>query len=463
MRRRLLTLVLGLALASVLALPGAASAHPLGNFSINHLTQVRVSADRVDALYILDQAEIPTFQERGLSTAKVLERKRAEVARRLTVAVDGKPVPLRFTGPGAISFPPGQGGLRLTRVELPLSAPLKNAHAVVLRDRTFGDRVGWKAIIAKPGDGTAVRSNVPADDVTRGLRRYPTQTLQSPLDQRSAKLTVKPGRGTLEAPKSPYSGLETTTDRSGDGFAGVFDDAASGKGVLLLLLLVAFGWGALHALSPGHGKAMVAAYLVGTKGSARHAAALGGIVTFTHTIGVFALGFVTLLLSQFIVPEQLYPWLNLAAGLLVVTVGLGVLRSRVRSARRRASASHGHDHQHDHGHDDHHHHDLPDRVTWKGLVGMGAAAGLIPCPSALVVLLGAIAQHQVALGLLLILAFSAGLAATLTGLGLAVVYAKQLTARVSFPSRLTAALPALSALLIVGVGFVLTAQALPKL
>ncbi len=193
MSRRSLIFALGFALAAVLTAPGSASAHPLGNFSINHLTEVRVSSDRVDALYILDQAEIPTFQERGLSSARVLDRKRAEVARRLMIAVDGKPVPLRFAGPGTISFPPGQGGLRLTRVELPLSAPAKNAHAVVLRDATFPDRVGWKAIIAKPGDGTAVRSSAPADDVTRGLRRYPTQTLQSPLDE-GCSTTRRPAR-----------------------------------------------------------------------------------------------------------------------------------------------------------------------------------------------------------------------------------------------------------------------------
>ena len=265
---------------------------------------------------------------------------------------------------------------------------------------------------------------------------------------------------------------ETTTSRGGsDGLTGVFSDAASGEGVLLLLLLAAFGWGALHALSPGHGKAMVAAYLIGTRGTPKHALALGGIVTFTHTIGVFALGLVTLLLSQYILPEDLYPWLNLASGLLVVIVGVGVLRSRLRWARAQrvgehghSHGDHGHHHDHDHDHDhDHHHHHVPDQVTWKGLIGMGAAAGLIPCPSALVVLLGAIAQHQVALGLLLIVAFSAGLAMTLTALGLVVVFGRRAISRVSIPPGVTTALPALSAIVIVGVGFVLTANAVPQL
>jgi ABC-type nickel/cobalt efflux system permease component RcnA len=121
--------------------------------------------------------------------------------------------------------------------------------------------------------------------------------------------------------------------------------------------------------------------------------------------------------------------------------------------------SHG-DHAHHHHH---HHHHVPDQVTWKGLAGMGAAAGLIPCPSALVVLLGAIAQHQVALGLLLIVAFSAGLAMTLTALGLAVVYGRRALAAIRVPAGVTAALPALSAVVIVGVGFVLTANALPQI
>jgi nickel/cobalt transporter (NicO) family protein len=336
---------------------------------------------------------------------------------------------------------------------------------VVVRDETFMDRIGWKAIEVLPGKGTAVRANVFSQDPTNGLRAYPKNTLSSPLDQREATFAVSRGAGTVKAPEPPPDYRTTTTDRSGDGFAGVFADAAAGKGVLVLLLLVAFGWGALHALSPGHGKAMVAAYLIGTRGTARHAVGLGAIVTITHTIGVFMLGFVTLLLSQYILPEDLYPWLNLVAGLMVVIVGIGVLRARVRAARAHQHHPHAHRHGHDHDHEHGGHghtHDVPDRITWRGLFGMGTAAGLIPCPSALVVLLGAIAQHQVGLGLVLILAFSLGLAATLTGLGIAVVYAKRALAHVRVPGRVVTALPAASAVLIVGVGLVLTAQSIPK-
>lgn len=452
----------------VLAAAPAAQAHPLGNFTVNHVTEVRISGDRVELRYLLDQAEIPTFQERGLPRAQLIDRKRAEIARGLELQVDGRPVDLRMEPDVRLTHPPGEGGLKLTRMEVTLTAPVAEPGRVVVGDQTFADRAGWRAIVPRPGEGTEVRSSVPSEDPTDGLRSYPQGLLQSPADQRQASFVVQPGSGTVVAPALDGGG-EETRGGSPDGFAAVFESAAAGQGVLVLLLLTAFGWGAFHALSPGHGKAMVAAYLVGTRGTSRDALGLGLTVTITHTIGVFALGLVTLALSQYLLPEDLYPWLTLVSGLLVVAIGAGVLRSRVRSARGHHGHGHGHGHGHDHGHDHghgHHHHQVPDRLSRRGIIGMGAAAGLIPCPSALVVLLAALSQQAIGLGLVLILAFSVGLAATLTTLGLLVVHAHGLTHRVQ-PSRRVASalrtLPAVSALLIVVVGVALTAQALPQL
>jgi nickel/cobalt exporter len=446
--RAILALALGLLLiAAVLAAPTPAHAHPLGNFSVNHVTTVRISDDEVRLRYLLDQAEIPTVQERDRSPREVLERKRAEVLQGLELTVDGKPVALAVDGEARVSFPPGSGGLPTSRFEFRLTASVDSPRSVRLRDDTFEDRVGWRAIVAAPGEGTAVRTDAPSGDPTGGLRRYPDDLLSSPLDRREASFSVTPGDGTLVAPRAEGGDQVASGPREEDGFAGLFERAAAGEGVLLLLLLAAFGWGALHALSPGHGKAMVAAYLVGTRGTARHALALGATVTVTHTAGVFALGFVTLALSQYLVPEALYPWLSLASGLLVLGVGGAVLRSCVRRRRHH-----------------HHHHAPPDRVTARGLVAMGAAAGLIPCPSALVVLLAAVAQQQIPLGLVLIVAFSAGLAATLTALGLAVVFASRFAlTRAPAAGRLIAAAPTVSALMIVGVGCALTAGALPQI
>jgi nickel/cobalt transporter (NicO) family protein len=472
--RRLATVA---AIVALLATAGAAVAHPLGNFSVNHLDVVSIARDRVHVHYVLDQAEIPTFRERALPAGAALARKRAEVARGVTLHVDGRPVALRLAPGGRLSHPPGQGGLRTTRVELDLDAPARDARAVALRDTTFPGRVGWRAVVVAPGRGTAVRSSVPAEDPTAGLRRYPRALLESPAHVTAAVFAVAPGAGTVSAPRAPGAAAATTRNRSGDGLAGVFARAADGRGVLLVLLLSAFAWGMLHALAPGHGKAMVAAYLVGTRGTARHALALGLTVTVTHTIGVFALGLVTLTLSQYVLPEDLYPWLNLASGLLIVGVGAGVLRRRVARARQAAAHDHSHGHGHDHDHHDHdhhdhdhhdyphhHHHAPPERITTRGLLAMGASAGLIPCPSALVVLLGAVAQHQVALGLVLIVAFSAGLAATLVALGLAVVTASGRIARhVGATGRVATIAPAVSAVAIVAVGLVLTARAVPTL
>ena len=476
MRRSILTLALALAVFATAA--GPAAAHPLGNFSINHLSTVSISDDRVDVRYVLDQAEVPTVQERSLSPAELLAEKRSEVRDGLELTVDGRRVPLELDGRGRVSFPSGTGGLKTSRFEFALSAAVASPSSVRLRDDTFADRVGWKAIVAEPGEGTAVRTQAPSGDPTNGLRRYPEDLLNSPLDRREAGFKVEEGDGTLVAPRSE-DGDFTTTRAGSDGFAGLFEQAAAGEGVLLLLLLAAFGWGALHALSPGHGKAMVAAYLVGTRGKAQHAVALGATVTITHTIGVFALGFVTLALSQYILPEDLYPWLNLVSGLLVVVIGAGVLFSRINANGGHSHGDghdhhhghgHGHHHHHDHshGHNHHHHHEHDHTVTKRSLIGLGAAAGLIPCPSALVVLLAAISQHEIALGLLLIVAFSLGLAGTLTGLGLGVVYARKLIPRLSVPrfgvaGRVAGALPAASALVIVAVGCVLTANAVPTL
>jgi ABC-type nickel/cobalt efflux system permease component RcnA len=471
-RRFLLAALLVLAV-SALAAPGA-MAHPLGNFSVNHLAKVKVSSDRVEIRYLLDQAEIPTFQEREKSRAEVLAAKRAEVSRGLSLRVDGRELPLEALPGAKLTMPVGQGGLRTTRLELSLSAVVDDPSRVEVRDETFSGRAGWKAIVAEAGDGTAVRSSAPSGDPTAGLRRYPEDLLRSPLDRRSAVFRVEPGDGTLAAPRAE-GGEYATTRAGGGGFASLFEDAASGEGVLLVLLLAAFGWGALHALSPGHGKAMVAAYLVGTRGTARHAVALGATVTVTHTIGVFALGLVTLALSQYVLPEDLYPWLTLVSGLLVVTVGAAVLRSRFRSGRdahaRSGAHPHAHAHSHPHAHPHSHPHAHPHshppsdppskQLGWKGLLGMGVAAGLIPCPSALVVLLAAISQHEVALGLLLIVAFSLGLAGTLTVLGLAVVSARRVIPSRLATGRLATALPAVSALVIVGVGCLLTARAVP--
>jgi nickel/cobalt exporter len=247
MKARIILLALVGAALLALAAP-AAQAHPLGNFSINHLSQVSISADRVDVRYVLDQAEIPTVQERGLPRAELLERKLAEIDRGLSLSVDGSAAALRRVGEPSLSFPPGAGGLKTTRLEVRLSSAVDSPRRVSLADDTFEDRVGWKAIVSAPGEGTAVRTQAPSGDPTNGLRRYPEDLLNSPPDRHDASFSVAPGDGTLAAPRSE-GGERVSTSRTGDdGFAAIFEQAAAGEGVLFILLLAAFGWGAVNEL-----------------------------------------------------------------------------------------------------------------------------------------------------------------------------------------------------------------------
>jgi ABC-type nickel/cobalt efflux system permease component RcnA len=469
-RRRLVASALWLGALTALAPPPAA-AHPLGNTSVNHLTYVKVFPDRVSMLYVLDQAEFPTLRDvRRWSPRELFLAKLQEVRGRLAVTVDGRRMQLEINPDPQMRFRRGVGNLPTVRIALPVIVRVARPTRVVVEDRTFPGRLGVVLVVPLAGEGTSVRRlDGPVDDPSRGLRLVPPD---GKYEDRRARLSVAPGAGTVTGSSQPRPvgpggkrRFKSAGDRKGDAFSRLFERAASGEGVFVLFLLAAFAWGALHALSPGHGKGMVAAYLVGTRGTARDAVALGGIVTVTHTAGVFALGLVTLLLTQYVLPEDVYPWLNLVAGLLIVGVGLGVLRSRIRWGRQQRGL-HPDTRLEGHGDEHGHHHHEPAGRSGSGLVAMGLSAGLIPCPSALVVLLGALTQHQVGLGLILIVAFSIGLAMTLTVLGLLVVYARQASGRLPGAGRLAstrvgAFLPALSTVLILGLGVLLTARALP--
>jgi nickel/cobalt transporter (NicO) family protein len=429
------------AVVASLALPALAAAHPLGNFTINRFSRVEVSGPRLYVRYVLDMAEIPTFQA-GRIDAHAYARR---IARNAHLAVDGKPATLVPVST-ALAHRPGAGGLRTTRLEVVLTGPILHGRvSVSYHDNNYRDRIGWKEIV--------VGSTTPSP--SHELRAYPKNLLQSPLDTSSVTTSLEPQDGADVVPALSRGASLQPPDRVADaGFASLVGRSHLSVLVILLSLAVALFWGAAHALSPGHGKTIITAYLVGQRGTPRHAALLGLIVTITHTIGVFALGLVTLALSQFVVPDRLYPWLNLVSGALVVGIGASVLR-----ARWRHRGVHGHAHDHHHGH---HEHDVPSGPSARSLLAVGISGGLLPCPSALVVLLAAISLHRVAFGLLLILAFSAGLALTITGIGLVAVLARRTFRRLSFDGRLVRLLPAASALVILGAGLAMTVRALPE-
>jgi nickel/cobalt transporter (NicO) family protein len=417
-------------LFGALAFPVAASAHPLGNFTLNRFSRVEVAGPRVYVLYVLDLAEIPTFQA-GRIDAQAYARRLARGAELTVNGRRGRLVPVET----ALAHPAGAGGLRTTRLETVLRGPrLSGPSNVSYRDTNYSDRIGWKEIVVGHTGSTS-------DE----LRAYPKDLLSSPLDVTQVETRLVPGSDPGTRPHvTARAGLQAPDRVADSGFASLVQRERLGFWVVLASIGAALFWGMAHALSPGHGKTIVTAYLVGQRGTPRHAALLGLIVTATHTIGVFALGAVTLLLSQFVVPERLYPWLNLVSGLLVVAIGASVLRARLRRRRR------------------HHHHHHEHELSARSLLAVGISGGLLPCPSALVVLLAAISLHRVGFGLLLVLAFSAGLALTITGIGLVAVIARSAFRRVRFDGRLVGLLPTASALVILAAGALMTVHALPK-
>ena len=425
-------LIAVLVAAAAFAVPVAAQAHPLGNFTINRFARLEVSGHRLYVRYVLDMAEIPTYQARqqGID-ANVYARR---LARGLHVRLGSRParlVPVEH----ALAFPLGVGGLHTMRFELILRGPLvSDTERLTVSDTNYSGRIGWKEILV----GASTHS------ISNELTAYPKSLLQSPLDITSARANVAPTHDAVPG-LTRGKALEAPDRVVDSGFTRLIAQGRLSALVILASLAAALFWGAAHALSPGHGKTIVTAYLIGKRGTARDAAALGAVVTVTHTIGVFALGLVTLALSQWIVPDTLYPWINLSAGVLVVAVGLSVLRARV---------AHVHYHHHDH---DHEH-----PITGRSLIAVGVSGGLLPCPSALVVLLAAISLHRLAFGLVLIVAFSTGLALSITGLGLLAVFAKRTFAGRSFDGLLIRALPAVSAAVILTAGVLMTARAIPK-
>jgi ABC-type nickel/cobalt efflux system permease component RcnA len=431
-------LAAALVAAVALIAPAAAQSHPLGNFTINRFARVEVSGHRLYVRYVLDMAEIPTFEarERGVDASAYART----LARGLRVTLAGRRVALVPVA-HALAFPAGVGGLHTTRLEAIFRGPPVNRpESLGVRDTNYPDRIGWREIVAGAN----------ADSISDELRAYPKSLLQSPLDVTSARASVAPTHDPV--PQLRRGPALEAPDRVADsGFTRLIATGRLSLFVIVASLVAALFWGAAHALSPGHGKTIVTAYLIGKRGTPRDAALLGMIVTVTHTIGVFSLGLVTLALSQWIVPDRLYPWIDVIAGMLVVSIGVSVLYARAKHAFQ-----HGHRHHHHHGHEH------GDAVTARSLLAIGISGGLLPCPSALVVLLAAISLHRLAFGLVLIVAFSVGLALSITGIGLVAVLAKRAFARRSFDGLVVRALPAVSALVILVAGVAMTAKAIPK-
>lgn len=456
-----------------------AAAHPLGNFTISHYSELTFEEERIVLRYALDLAEIPTFQERARldpdgdgvisieESNSYVDATLPELVKGLDLTVAGERIDLTVDN-ASVRYRDGEGGLKTTLIEATLIGALpadwRDSGTGTYVDSNYDSRLGWREIVVRGGDGVTVPStDALTTSISNGLTDYPDDQLSSPLDMRGVSFELTAGSSPVPDADRAANVAESTRKGAPSGSAATdrlaerLAEADLTPGLIAVLLLLAAGWGAVHALSPGHGKAVVAAYLVGTRGTARHASILGLTVTLTHTAGVFLLAIVTLSLSRFILPEDLYPWLGVGSGVLVVAIGATLLYGRVRAMLTGESGSLVHDHSDpDHGHS----HAPPGRVTTRSLLAMGVSGGLVPCPSALILLLSAISLDRLELGIVLVIAFSLGLAAVLVAIGLLVVYARWIFRRFSFELRVPRLLPAASAAAISIAGFLIVYQSL---
>ena len=526
---------LAISIAALALVVPAASAHPLGNFTINHYNGLRVGASSVIVDHVTDFAEVPTFSERramdadadgqvSAAEAAAFQADRcASLATELHLAVDGRQLLLRPTHTG-LSFPMGQGSatMRLVCVyRADLGADISGPAAFTFEDASYAERLGWREMVVVADGMTLEASDVPVSGTSNRLTTYPADLLAIPLGQSAAAFTVRPDGPALEAFTVPDADLigqpapalpaEPTMPEPGAGqpapapapggvtelgqdVTALFQAPNLTPPVIALGLLVAAGLGALHALSPGHGKTVMAAYLVGSRGNMRHAVGLGLTVTVSHTLGVLALGALSLSAATLIPPERLYPILSIVSGAIVVIIGAYLLITRLRSMSAARSAareheqahehgrehthsrSHGHGHGHEgaetqrppgwHEHDGIGHTHLPkEGMGWRGLFALGLSGGMVPSVSALLVLIGSISIGRPVYGIVLTIAFGLGMAVVLVGVGLAFVYARRFVERVpaAAPLRLSQRLPLVTAVIVLLAGALITGQGLTAL
>jgi nickel/cobalt transporter (NicO) family protein len=446
-------------IAAVLLAPALAAAHPLGNFTINRYAGIELTPGQVRIDYVVDIAEIPTVQIRpqmdGDGDGEVTDAERAAWARRtapdllakVEVAIGGRPLRLEVVSASA-RFRPGQGGLDILRLEAAFAGPAPAEGRLEFADANYQDRIGWSEVTAVGADGTALSSSsVPARSVSNALLAYPQDLLSSPLNVTTATVSFEPGASAAVGAGEPIAESGARPDVSGGAFAGLVGRTGPFMAVALLLAL---GFGALHALGPGHGKTLMASYLVGAGGRVRHAVAVGGSVAVMHTASVLALGFAVLTLARVFAPERVYPWLGLISGLIAFGLGASLLVSRL-GRRGRSPAEDEHHHHLDRG--SVHVHETP--LSRRSLTALAVAGGILPSPTALIVLLAAIALGRVAYGLALIASFSLGLAGAVVVVGIVALRARDaLSRRVS--GRTARLVPVLSAASIALLGLVLT-------
>ena len=449
----ILLVTIGL-LGLLLSYPSSALAHPLDEFY--QVTYITVAPQRVTLkieLYpgVLVAPQLLTLidadQDDDISAVEA-QAYVEQFVQDLTFEIDGRATPLRAT---KLDFPPVlaiRAGQAVIRFDLYVDFPagLEGNHRLFYQNNH------------QPETGTYV-----VNAIAESPERVQIATQDRDVLQTSIQLdyTVSPnGSGDEEAAETQIEiELPSGISAGQEQLNRYLYEPELSPFFLMVALGLSVVLGGLHALTPGHGKTLVAAYLIGSRGTVGHAVALGGIVTFTHTASVIVIGLLALLASQFIVPNVLAPTLEILSGLLVVYLGVRLLWTRWRGVSRQTDDHHSHHHgEHDHHH---HHHDLPEQVKMSDLLTLGISGGLVPCPEALGIMLIAIGLNRISFGLGLVVAFSFGLAAILIIIGVLLVRSKSLLDGVGrYGEHWQTVLPLVSAIIVTLLGLGIVAKGL---
>jgi nickel/cobalt exporter len=445
----------------------SASGHPIGNFTLNLYSGIEVAPGRVQIHYVMEMAEISTQEQKpgmdldedGEITAAErdswADRASTAILTNLSMIANGQPVELRLAD-SSLRFRTGQGGLDLIYMEADFEGVLPSSGRVDYADGNYADRPGWREITVRAATGMAITdATVPDRSVSDELKAYPPELTQAPLNVREAGFGFQASSVPTEPEASPSQGGGSTSPAGSGGFADLL--ATSADRAIGVLFALAFGFGFVHALGPGHGKTVMAASALTGSVRLRHTLWLGGGVALMHCASVIALGLIALAASRTLSSETVYTGLRLITAVVVMVVGAVLLAVRWRQRHRTHEVGHGHEHGHEHGGSS----DSASRVSGTdraGIAAVAASGGLLPSPSAVVVMLGAIAADRIPLGVALVVTFSLGLATALVLAGVLSVYAKTWVRR--FEVRATRWLPIAAAAAIFTVGVILTVQAI---
>jgi len=470
MRRKLALVFVGVMLAAT-----PVWAHLGGTGSVDQVARITREGNKLVIVFELDMAEFPSQElrkkfdrmrdlridaneeKRGLRT---LSR---EVQRGLVLALNGHPLRMKLKGRPVLETVDRTTGAVPLKVRFRFEAVLPdgfNGGTFTFKNNLYADRIGFVRAHLDPGEGFIARGDekvaaevekfeqlnaIIVDGKVKELPRGKTPPRikemvwevlagEEPSPQPGEKEAETPAPEEAKAPAAEEATTPVFSDKASRTFWEFFQDFNQlSTWVIFGFIGLAFVYGMSHALMPGHGKAITAAFLVGNRGTIKDAILLGVTVTCTHTVAVFALGLAAEVATYTIRRDRVIWWLELVSAFLIIGLGLFIFLRHLVALARGTEAGHGHvhfvgghhhhhhDHDHEHSHAHDHAHEKGERPGLWQIIYLGITGGMIPCPTGLVIVSVSFQAHLLGFGLFLAAVFSLGMACVLVAIGILTV------------------------------------------